>query len=419
MPTIRSFQDRSRSEQITLIVIAVAILAALLTAIYFYWRTSYTVLFKDMRSSDASTIVSQLESEKIPYQLKDDGATVLVPDAIAQSTRLKLANQSLPLKGTVGFELFNKADLGLTEFAQKINYQRALQGELARTIMSLSSVETARVHLALPDTSLFRRDAGHPTASVTLAGRGGTALSDDSVRGIQKLVAASVPNLHIEDVAVFDQKGALVSRDVQNLVSQGSVSVSQNLSQFVQQKNMLESAYTQKIQQLLDPIYGNSAISATVDVSLEQPKAQAVTTDTGETSEPVASTGPATIRMLSVAIVVRAPLSEQAKTQIHDLVGSAVGLDPRRGDTLTVFVPTTSAAAPQQSLTSVNTAWSAAKMPTPLMGNPWLWLGGGLLATLMLVGAFWRGRTRLVPSLSQAERDAHVAHLRSLLAEAG
>ena len=183
-------------------------------AAYFtFLRTSYTTLFANLRLSEAAAIVSDLDKKKVPYRLKDKGATILVPTKSVDAVRLDETSGDLPLQGQVGFELFNKSDMGLTEFAQRINYQRALQGELARTIMSLDAVDTARVHLSLPDPSVFRDDRRPPKASATIVPRPGRMLSRAAVAGIRRLIAAAVPDLDPAAVVILDDHGDILGED--------------------------------------------------------------------------------------------------------------------------------------------------------------------------------------------------------------
>ena len=138
MSFVDQFRSSSPSRQALVVAIIVAVLTLALAAAYFFvLRKPYGVLFSGLRQADAATIVADLDKKKTPYRLADGGSTILIPRDVVDSTRLAIAGEDLPLKGTVGFELFNKSDMGLTEFAQRINYQRALQGELARTIMTL------------------------------------------------------------------------------------------------------------------------------------------------------------------------------------------------------------------------------------------------------------------------------------------
>jgi len=150
-----------------------AILVLFALSLAWVTRDNYQVLFSDLDPQDGVAIVAELERMKIPYRLADNGGTVLVDQESVHKTRLKLMGKGINLKGTVGFELFNNSEFGMTEFAQKINYQRAMQGELARTIMSLDEVKHARVHLVVPDQGLLRRGTVKPKASVTLTVRPG------------------------------------------------------------------------------------------------------------------------------------------------------------------------------------------------------------------------------------------------------
>ena len=172
------------------------------------------MLFSGLEPQDAATIVAELDKLKVPYRLGADETTVLVEESQVHATRLKLMGKGVNLRGGVGFEIFNTTDFGVTEFAQKINYQRALQGELARTIMSLDAVKSARVHLVMPDSGLFRRTNQKPKASIALALRDGRSLQSEQVQGIQRLVAASVPQIDASAVTVLDQRGVTLSRNV-------------------------------------------------------------------------------------------------------------------------------------------------------------------------------------------------------------
>ena len=202
------WDSASTGRQVLLVTTLLAVVAGVLLAGYYVFRPSYQVLFSDLRPQDAATIVAELERQKIDHALADGGSTIMVPDSQVHAARLKVMSRELPLKGNVGFELFNNADLGLTEFAQKVNYQRALQGELARTIMSLAEIDSARVHLSLPESGLFRRAGAKPRASVALLTKTSQELPPDTVRGIQRLVAAAVPELEPFEVTIVDPRGA-------------------------------------------------------------------------------------------------------------------------------------------------------------------------------------------------------------------
>ena len=169
----------------------------IMTVVFAYWvlRTDYQVLFSELKAQDASAMVAELDRMKVPYTISDDGGNILVAKEQVHALRMKLMGKDLPLRGAIGFELFNNSDIGMTEFAQKINYQRALQGELTRTILSLSQIRDARVLLVLPEQGLFKQATSKPKASITLMMKPNQSLRPEQVVGIQKLVSASVPGI--------------------------------------------------------------------------------------------------------------------------------------------------------------------------------------------------------------------------------
>ncbi len=168
------------------------------------------VLYTDLTVEDSSAIVAELDSRGVPYELRNEGATILVPDQASLRLRLAFAEEGLPAGGTVGYEIFDKGNaLGATSFVQNINRLRALEGELARTIRSLSQVQHARVHLVLPQRELFSRDEVEPSASIVLKVRG--ELTSTQTRAVQHLVASAVKGLKPTRVAIVDETGRLLA----------------------------------------------------------------------------------------------------------------------------------------------------------------------------------------------------------------
>jgi flagellar M-ring protein FliF len=200
-----------RGSQITLLV-----LGAVLPAFFFFglpWLTEsqYVPIFASLTTEDAGTVVAQLKASKTPYRVGGNGEQILVPADLVAELRLRLASQGLPLGGGVGFEVFDKTSFGLSDFAQRLNYQRALQGELARTIGQLRSVARARVHLVLPQPSVFTERERPASASVFLRLKSGGRPSAEEVRGIVHLVASSVEGLTPDRVTVVDTAGRVLS----------------------------------------------------------------------------------------------------------------------------------------------------------------------------------------------------------------
>ena len=163
------------------LLIAGMVMIFALVAVLGWWayRPDYQILFADLAPRDAAAMTSELDKLKTPYQLGDGGNAILVPRDLVYKTRLKLMGKEVPLHGAVGFEVFNNADFGMTEFVQKVNYQRAIQGELTRTILAIDEIQSARVHLAIPEQGLFKKSASKSKGSVTLTMKPGQSLSGE------------------------------------------------------------------------------------------------------------------------------------------------------------------------------------------------------------------------------------------------
>src|SRR6266568_566126 len=196
------------------LVLVGALLATLAGVAFVSLRGSveaYATLFAGLSPEDAGQVIETLKADKVPFRIGNAGTAIEVPEARVHEVRLTLAQKGMPHGGGVGFELFDKQSFGTTSFVEQMNYQRALQGELARTIMSLDEVEAARVHLAMPEKSLYRAAAEPASASVALKLRPGRQLGTPQVRGIVHLVAASVEGLAPERVTVLDERGNVLS----------------------------------------------------------------------------------------------------------------------------------------------------------------------------------------------------------------
>lgn len=237
------------------------ILLALIASSLWAFRENYQVLFSDLNGQDAAAMVNELERLKVPYQLEDDGSTILVPHDVVYKTRLKLMGKGVNLQGSVGFEIFNNAEFGMTEFAQKVNYQRALQGELARTIMGFDEIKSARVHLVLPESGLFKHQNAKPKASVSVVMKADAVLGADQISGIQRLVAASVPEVDPNEVTVMDQRGMAVSKLSSN---DGEAKMHERLDL----KEQLEDYMTRKIIAVVDKAVGPGKAIVSVDATL-------------------------------------------------------------------------------------------------------------------------------------------------------
>jgi len=308
--------------QIMLFAGIAAVIAVTLLALYFMLLGPQNeVLFDGLRPADASAIVAELDKHKLPYSLADKGTTILVPEKMADSARLAIAGSELPMKGEVGFELFNKSDMGLTEFAQKINYQRALQGELARTITTLNGIDSARVHLSLPEQSIFEREHGQAKASVTITTRPGIRLDDSQVAGIQRLVASAVPNLDTGAVVVLNGEGDVVSS-----------AAPAEVDPVQQQRQAVAQYYAGRVREALQALGRDDQVSVFALSSLAVPTAAgSPDADSGTGSGGELSTSPRRFG-LRVVIEPRTALDRQAEQEIVRAARRAIDFDPGKGD---------------------------------------------------------------------------------------
>src|SRR2546428_331681 len=238
-------------------------MAAVLGLAWWAQRPLYRPLFTNLAERDASAIVQALKAEKVPFELEDGGRAVLVPSERQYEMRLALASRGLPEGGGVGFEIFDKQTLGQTDFLQRLNYQRALQGELGRTIGQLGGVEAARVHLALPERSLFVAEDRRPSASVVVKLVQGRTLSAAQIDGIVHLVAASVEGLQPEGVTVVDEAGRILTSDRRGAEATGTSSVPLEIQQTV------ERGAEERIESMLGAVVGRDKVVARVAANLD------------------------------------------------------------------------------------------------------------------------------------------------------
>lgn len=205
------FQNLSPSKRATLLILIIGTVAGFSLLITWTGKADFQPLYSNLAPEDAGIILGKLKEQKIPYRISGNGGTILIPQEHIYEIRMNLASEGLPQGGNIGFEVFDNTKLGMTEFAQNVNYQRALQGELSRTINRFSEVESSRVHIVMPEKSLFIEDEEPATASVVLKLHPGKWLSQQQVNGIIHLVSSSVPRLKTENVTVVDSSGKLLS----------------------------------------------------------------------------------------------------------------------------------------------------------------------------------------------------------------
>ncbi len=363
-------------------------------------RIRYDVLYSGLQNDDASAVMASLREKQIPYRLSAGGSTIEVPVGQVDEARLELAGEGLPPGGGVGFEIFDKPNFGLSDFVQNVNYHRALERELGRTIQSLASVDTARVHLAMPAESVFADEKTEPSASVLVNLRG--SLSDDRVNAIVNLVASGVEGLDPQNVSVVDNQGRMLTDGSED---ERMMSASQ-----VEAKRAMENNIEGRLVSILEPLVGTGRVRARATVELNLTRIERMeetydpnvavvrseakskssqsaggpggvpgTTANLPTGSPVAARSAGskdesqttetkfeinktvsniaepvgTLARQSVAVVVDhtrveetgengevtmvpAPRSEEEMQKITDLVSAAIGMDVARGDVLIV-----------------------------------------------------------------------------------
>lgn len=256
---------------------AIAVAIALIVGILLWSRQpDYAVLFSNLEERDGGAIVTALQQQNIPYKFSPGGGAILVPASQVHDVRLKLAAQGLPRGGLVGFELMENQKLGMSQFHEQVNYQRALEGELARTIQAIAAVAATRVHLAIPKQTAFLRDEQKPTASVLVNLHSGRHLEPSQVAGIVHLVASSVPHLANDAVSIVDQNGNLLTATQDPLRTAG---LDPTQLKYVRE---LEDSYIKRIEAILTPMVGEGNFKAqvTADVDFNQ------TEQTAETYKP-------------------------------------------------------------------------------------------------------------------------------------
>ncbi|MGO9016524.1 MAG: flagellar basal-body MS-ring/collar protein FliF [Dissulfurispiraceae bacterium] len=204
---IKAWPLKKKISLIAVIAISIALMAGIML-----WseRVDYQVLYSNLTQEDAGQVINKLKEMKVPYKV--DGNAIYVPSSKVYELRLELAAEGLPQGGGVGFEIFDKNQLGVTEFVQRLNYVRALQGELARTIRQLAEVDQARVHIAIPEQTIFTERQQKPTASIVLKLKPGRVLSQGQIGGIVHMVSSSVEGLTPEQVTVIDNMGNMLSK---------------------------------------------------------------------------------------------------------------------------------------------------------------------------------------------------------------
>lgn len=263
------FKTLGPTKRMSVIAVTVIAIATGLILSYMLSGNDYVPLLTNVPSDQVTTVIAKLTEKNIQFQLRDDGKTIAVPKEFLHSTQMTLMSELGSTKiGSIGLEIFDKQDFGASNYTQKINYQRALQGELMRSINTLTAVKQSKVILALPNKKTFLEEAGQATASIVLELHPGKILAPDQVRGIQHLVASAVEGLDPEKVSVVDDRGKMLSRS-----SEGSTGAT---SEIMDLKHKVESDLEERIEAMLSRIVGQSKVIARVEATLNNKLVQAV-----------------------------------------------------------------------------------------------------------------------------------------------
>jgi flagellar M-ring protein FliF len=256
----------SASQLATLAGVFLAVVGVLVGTTYWISAPTYTVLFSDLDAESAQSVVSRLKTEKVQYQLDDGGRTVRVPSQRLDELRLEFSSQGMPASGRIGFEIFDRTAFGTTEFLEHVNYRRALEGELARTIGTIGEVASARVHIAMAKESLFASQTAPAKASVVLKLKGRKPLAPQTINAITGLVASSVEDLRPESVVVLDTFGRSLTAKAET--------EDETTGLHLDQQHRLERELTTKVVALLEPIVGEGRVRVNVAARLDADSAE-------------------------------------------------------------------------------------------------------------------------------------------------
>ncbi len=285
-PTILQLLMDLNPQQKMGLMVAVAATIAVLVGLWIWGQTpDYRVLYSNLSDRDGGAIIESLQQQNIPYKFAEGGGALLVPANLVHEVRLRLASQGLPKGGNVGFELMESQKFGTSQFLEQVNYQRALEGELARSMQTLDSVASARVHLAIPKPSVFVKEQQKPSASVVLALQPGRVLDPGQVNGIVHLVSSSIPNMSAQNVTILDQNGNMLS----STRDPNEQSMDATQLKYVRD---IEQDYIKRIEAILIPIAGQQNVKAQVTANIDFSQVE----QTAETYKPNQKPDSATVR---------------------------------------------------------------------------------------------------------------------------
>jgi len=437
MDFLKKLSEQWNSYSSTKKSVSLVITVCMLLAIFFFYRwatkVEYAILYTNVQSESAGKIVEGLKALNVPYTLTDEGKTISVPQDQVYEVRLNLASKGVVAQDGQGFELFDTSDMSATDFEINVNYQRALQEELRRSIVQIDAVKQARVHLVLPEKSAFIDNQNQPQASIILELKPLAALKPEQVRGIAELVAGSVENLSYKNVNIIDTEGHVLSDQIADQGNNAS-----ELGQLGLRKTF-ENDLENRIKQLLEKIYGSDKIvvMVTADLDFNQKEATRIVwgdqgvvvseqnnqSQTGAGASGLAGTAsntedgssaisgansanmstsstknyeinkmeekeiyaPGRIKSISIAVAVDGNPGAAETKRIQNVVTAAIGLDSNRGDTLNVMGTKFDKSSLNEAKAEMAKADEAAQKQEKIdTWTNWGFKGAGILTLLIL-----------------------------------
>jgi flagellar M-ring protein FliF len=256
------FNGLDATKKMGFIIVACLIAAAMTGIVVWASKTRYDVLYTDLNKEDARKIAIILEEKKIPYQTSNDGKTLSIPEDLVGVWRLEIAKLGTSFSGTVGYEVFDKQSFGTTSFVQKVNKQRALEGELVKSIMYIQGVKRARVHITIPESSPFVSEKKAPTASVVLELNNGVSLTPGEIKGVASLVSSSVEEMRAENVVILDDRGKKLSENIGDPMTATTANR-------MALEGQINQKYERQIEEILGKVVGDGKVVAKVTVDLD------------------------------------------------------------------------------------------------------------------------------------------------------
>ncbi|RLV48780.1 flagellar M-ring protein FliF [Nocardioides mangrovicus] len=457
----RTFSGFTAGQKVVALIGTGALLLGAVLVFRWVSQPDYAPLFSGLSDSDASAVVQQLDTEGVKYKIANGGDTVMVPRSEVYKTRIQLSGEGIPSGSDGGYSILDKQSLSTSEFQQQTDFKRAMEGELTKTIEAMDGVQTAVVHLAIPEKQVFSDKQGKPTASVLVQTRSGVTLNQNQVQAIVHLVAASIDGMKASDVTVADSKGQLLS----NQSDTGAAGASSR-NQYVESYQKQAEA---KAQTLLNRVVGdgNADVQVTADLNFDKTTTQSrtykqsdpngltlsstkntedytgaggstptgvvgpdgqmdtstTTTTTGsgssastykkssETSDSALDTttqqvtsAPGSVQQLHVAVALDQTAAASTKpAEIQKMITSALGIDPARGDTLRVSVLPFDRSAEKSAAAELKASDAAAAKASKM--SLYRNIGVGVLVLLGLLFLWLRGRKR---AKQRAEQTTYV-----------